>query len=145
MKLGLDWMGAPCLMGPGFSPKLTFDLMDDLSYLVMLSGTLGGSMLRLLDNLLCFHRYGWAVGSAGPTTFTPRFTSLPTIVLHKKFVEGRYGRTSWFGRTTKNFPTNLMKLSLLQTTPLKLFSPSSFWKIKINKTKGKRNNYNKGK
>jgi hypothetical protein len=52
------------------------------------------------------------------------FTSLPTIVLHKKFVEGRYGRTSWFGRTTKNFPTNLMKLSLLQTTPIKLFSPS---------------------
>jgi hypothetical protein len=32
-------------------------------------------------------------------------TSPPAIVLHKYFVEGRYGRTSWFGRTTKNFPT----------------------------------------
>jgi hypothetical protein len=54
--IGLD--GRTLFDGTGVLPKLTFDLMDDLSYLVMLSGTLGGSMLRLLDNLLCFHRYG---------------------------------------------------------------------------------------
>jgi hypothetical protein len=41
-------MGVPCLMRPGFSPKPTFDLLDDLCYLAMLSGTLGGLMLWLL-------------------------------------------------------------------------------------------------
>jgi hypothetical protein len=45
-------MGALCLMGLGLSPKLTFDLLDDLSYLVMLNGTLGDSMLKLLDNFV---------------------------------------------------------------------------------------------
>jgi hypothetical protein len=33
---GLNWMGVPRLMGPGFFPKLTFDLLDDFSYLAML-------------------------------------------------------------------------------------------------------------
>jgi hypothetical protein len=30
------------------------------------------------------------------------FTSPLAIVQHMKFVEGRYGRTSWFFHTTKN-------------------------------------------
>jgi hypothetical protein len=29
-------MGVPYLMGPGFSPKLTLDLLDDMSYLVII-------------------------------------------------------------------------------------------------------------
>jgi hypothetical protein len=47
-------MGVPCLMGPGFSPKLTLDLLDDISYLVMLSGTFGGSMLWFLEQYCVF-------------------------------------------------------------------------------------------
>jgi hypothetical protein len=54
MKLGLDWMGIPCLMGPGFSPKLILGFMDEMSYLMMLSGKPGGSMLWLLGQSCVF-------------------------------------------------------------------------------------------
>jgi hypothetical protein len=65
-------MGVPCLMGPGFSPKLTFDLLDDLSYLAMLSGIVGGFDAMVAWSILCtFIGMVIPVGSAGPTIFTP--------------------------------------------------------------------------
>jgi hypothetical protein len=99
--------------GTRFSPKLTFDVLNDLSYLAMLSGTLGGLMLWLLDSVMYFHRYG-RTGWFGRSYYFHSKCSLPLLQLFctRSFVEGRYGRTSWFGRTTKNFPTRLMKLSL---------------------------------
>jgi hypothetical protein len=54
VKLGLDWIGVPCLMGPGFSPKLILDLLDDMSYPMLLSGTLGGLMLWLIGQSCVF-------------------------------------------------------------------------------------------
>jgi hypothetical protein len=47
-------MGVPCLLGPEFFPKLILDLLDDMSYLMMRSGTLGGSMLWLLEQSCVF-------------------------------------------------------------------------------------------
>jgi hypothetical protein len=120
-------MGVPRLMGLGFYPKLTFDLLDDLSFLVMLSGTLGGLMLWLLGQILCTF-IGTVVpgGSAGPTTFTPSVYFSTAIVLHKKFVEERYSRTPWFGRTTRDFSN---KTNELQTATFE--GLCSFFKIGI--------------
>jgi hypothetical protein len=68
------------------------------------------------------------------------FTSPPAIVLHKKFVEGRYGRTSWFGCTTRNFPTTVELLT--RPLPSKEFVLSlslSLFKIERKiETKGKK-------
>jgi hypothetical protein len=61
-------------------------------------------------------------------------TSPPGNVLHKNFVQGRHGRTSWFGRTTKKFPTKLMKLSLNFCRPLPL-KDLFFFKIERKTTK----------
>jgi hypothetical protein len=36
----------------GALPQADSDLLDDLYYLAMLSGALGGSMLKLLDNFV---------------------------------------------------------------------------------------------
>jgi hypothetical protein len=47
-------MGVPCLMGSGFSPKITLDLLEDLSYIAMLSGSLRGLMLWLLGQSCVF-------------------------------------------------------------------------------------------
>jgi hypothetical protein len=52
MMLRLDWMGIPSLNKQGLSPKLISDYLDDMSFLVTLSGALGGSMLKLLDNYM---------------------------------------------------------------------------------------------
>jgi hypothetical protein len=54
--IGLD--GRILFDGTGALPQADFDLLDDSSYLVMLSETLGDLMLQLLDNLVYFHRYG---------------------------------------------------------------------------------------
>jgi hypothetical protein len=64
------------------------------------------------------------------------FTSLPAIVLHKKFVEGRYNRTPWFGRTTRDFSN---KTNELQTVTFERLR-SLFFKIRI-ETKEKKNNF----
>jgi hypothetical protein len=63
------------------------------------------------------------------------FTSLLAIVLHKKFIAGRYGRTPWFGRTTRDFSN---KTNELQTVTLE--GLRSFFKIRI-EIKEKKNNY----
>jgi hypothetical protein len=47
-------MNVPCLMGPGFFPKPILDFLDEMSYLMMLSGTLGGLMLWLLGQSCVF-------------------------------------------------------------------------------------------
>jgi hypothetical protein len=47
-------MGVPCLMGSGLSLKLVLDFLDDMSYLMMLIGTLRGLMLWLLGQFRVF-------------------------------------------------------------------------------------------
>jgi hypothetical protein len=47
-------MGIPCFMGPRFSPKMIYDFLGEISYLMMLSGTLEGSMLWLLGQSCVF-------------------------------------------------------------------------------------------
>jgi hypothetical protein len=56
------------------------------------------------------------------------FTSLPATVLHKKFIEGRYGRTSWFGHTTRDFSnkTNETFTRLLQIITFERLLPWNF-------------------
>jgi hypothetical protein len=82
---------------------LISDYLDDMSFLVMLSGALGRLVLKLLDNLCNF--IGTTVRVVRPTLLLlfKVLTSPPASVLHKNFVEGRYCRTSWIGRTTKMF------------------------------------------
>jgi hypothetical protein len=89
--IGLD--GRTLFNGAGFLPKVTFDLLDNLSYLAMVSGTLGGSMLRFLGNLVYFHSYGHTSWFGRSYYFHSKCTSPPAIVVYKKFVEGRYDRT----------------------------------------------------
>jgi hypothetical protein len=61
------------------------------------------------------------------------FTSLLANILHKKFVEGRYDRTPWFGRTTRDFSNKTNELQTVTFERLLIF------KIEI-ATKEKKNN-----
>jgi hypothetical protein len=97
-------MGVPCLMGPWFSPKLILDFLDETSCLMMLRGTLEG-----LDNLVYFRRYGrtsWFGRSYSKC-------SLPTIIPHKKFVEGGAVIPHGLAVPRKTFQTRLMNFKLV--------------------------------
>jgi hypothetical protein len=140
MKLGLDWMGVPCLMGLGFSPKPTFDLLDDLSYLSMLSGALGGSMLWLLDNLVYFHRYG-RTGWFGWSYF---FHSKCSLLYLQLFCTRNLSRGGTAVPHGLSVPRETFQINFRQR-PSKDFVLYLFFKIEIKiETKGKKNNYIKG-
>jgi hypothetical protein len=100
-------MGVPCLMGPGFSPKLILDFPDEMSYLVMLSRTLEG-----LDNLMYFRRYG-RTGWFDRSYYFYSQCSLPAIILHKKFVKGGAAVPHGLVVPRKTFQTRLMNFKLV--------------------------------
>jgi hypothetical protein len=54
-----------------------------------------------------------SLGMAGPTKFFQALVFPPENTLHKNFVEGRYGRTSRFGRITKNIQNYFSMTCLL--------------------------------
>jgi hypothetical protein len=78
------------------------------------------------------------VGSAGPTTFTPSFHFSTCIYSAQEIRRGRCGRTSWFGRTTKDFPN---KTNELQTGIFERLHLSFFNLKRGNEIKAKESNY----
>jgi hypothetical protein len=100
-------MNVPCLMGPGFYPKLILDFLDEMSYLLMLNGALEG-----LDNLVYFCRYA-RTGWFGRSYFFYSKCSLPTIILHKKFIEGGAVVPHGLAVPRKPFQTRLMNSKLV--------------------------------
>jgi hypothetical protein len=122
-------------MGPGFSPKLILDFLDEMSYLMMLSGTLEG-----LDNLVYFHRYG-RTSWLGRSYYFYSKCSLPAIILHKKFVEGGLVVPHGLAIPQKTFQTRLMNSKLVTS---KYFIYFIFWDKEI-EMKENKNNYSKEK
>jgi hypothetical protein len=94
----LDWMWV--------SPELIFGYMVGVS-----------SFWWWVEHLEACSGTTLSLGSAGPTIFSPG-TRVPFVnIMHKNFVKGRYGRTSWFGRITKNFQ-NYFSMSCLLTNAM---------------------------